>query len=253
MSRGTTFPSNQISITSSNLGSDKEAAAIRDFFSGICHWYDFYNHLFSLGIDILWRRALVKAVICQSDQKNACSSMRVLDLATGSGDVALLLQNRGIDVVGLDFCEPILNQAKRKGVCNLVLGDALNLPFQENTFDAATIAFGFRNFTDWERGAAEAWRVLRPGGWLHILEFTQPKASVRPFYFWYLKHILPQITGLLMRQKEAYMHLYTSVAAFPSAEALKAKLQKWKFESIHYQTFTFDIVALHSAQKPIHQ
>ena len=229
----------------------KEAEVIRNFFSDICHWYDFYNRLFSCGMDIVWRRALVRTVYRQENRPaGERSSMRVLDLATGSGDVALMLQKKGCDVIGLDFCEPLLQQARQKGARQLIAADALDLPFEAHAFDAITVAFGFRNFTDWPRAAKEALRVLKPGGWFYILEFSQPAWWIRSFYFWYLKHVLPRITGLLIGQKEAYMHLYTSVAAFPSAAAWASKLQEWGFSHVRYKTFTFGIVALHIAQSP---
>lgn len=217
-------------------------------FGRIAGPYDFLNRFFSLGIDLWWRHCLVSAVIKQSEIHNLKSTM-VLDLATGSGDVARMLIQKGLKVVGSDFCLPMLDQARKKGVPVLVAGDALHLPFADNSFAAATVAFGLRNFGDRPAAMKEILRTLQPGASLHILEFTRPQKWFCGFYFFYLKHIMPRMASIFCRDPQAYAYLASTVEHFPRVEHIAGELQKSGFDDIRWKTLTFGIVAIHSGTK----
>ena len=204
--------------------------------------YDLINRLFSLGIDVWWRHCLVAEV------KRGKPAL-VLDLATGSGDVALMLERAGLNCVGIDFCLPMLEQARNKGFQQLAAGDALKMPFADATFDAVTIAFGFRNFADYNAGLLEILRVLKPGGRLLILEFTDPAASFRSLYYFYLTHIMPVLAGWISRNSQAYDYLARTVQRFPAAQAVGALLKGAGFKDVGWRKYTFGIVAIHSAEK----
>lgn len=221
-----------------------KAADVQKMFARISKPYDFLNRFFSLGIDQWWRFQLIRSVT----QKKA---QHVLDLATGSGDVALQLQKAGLSPIGLDFCFPMLKQAQTKAPTplDLVTADALNLPFSDNTFDAITVAFGFRNFENKKEGLQEIIRVLKPGGSLHLLEFSQPYFWFRPFYFFYLKNIMPLIARIFSKDFAAYLYLGATIEAFPSAPDIGNSLQNSGFKSISWKRMTFGIVALHIAHK----
>jgi demethylmenaquinone methyltransferase/2-methoxy-6-polyprenyl-1,4-benzoquinol methylase len=223
-------------------------------FGRIARRYDLANFVLSGGIDTWWRRTLVKAV-AQSGAND------VLDLATGSGDVAFAL-SRGLGastcIVGADFCQPMLDEAEHKKKAagagryqnvNFRQADALALPFPDESFDAVTISFGLRNLADRPRGLREMRRVLRPQGHLFVLEFSQPHAWFRPFYFFYLKRILPNIAGLVTGDREAYVYLNNTIGQFPNRAALAAEISAAGYSSVNARAMTFGIVALHEAKK----
>jgi len=211
-------------------------------FAQISSPYDGINRLFSLGIDVWWRRRLVRRVLQQNPQ-------RVLDLATGSGDVALLLGKCGVEVCGLDFCLPMLQQAREKGCCGLAQGDGLQMPYADATFDALTVAFGFRNFSDYDRGLSEIKRVLKPGGWLYILEFTDPARWFRPLYYFYLCRVMPVLAGWISRHAPAYHYLAGTITRFPTAEDLAAQMQRHGLTEVAWDKLSCGIVAIHRARK----
>ena len=167
-----------------------DPSAVRATFKSVAHRYDFANHFLSGGIDYLWRRRLLKLAVQQDCPK-------VLDVATGSGDVAFSLRN-GLSpetkIIGVDFCEPMLEEARKKRELKgleessnqFLLGDCLSLNFPNESFDLVTISFGLRNLADRAKGLAEMIRVLKPGGRLIVLEFSQPYLWFRPFYYFYL-------------------------------------------------------------------
>ncbi len=220
---------------------DARARSIQSLFSRISRPYDAFNHFFSLGIDVWWRHHFVTHVVQPRPGE------LVLDLATGSGDVALAMARRGARVVGADFCVPMLRRAQAKGVARLVAADGLQLPFPNGVFDAVTIAFGFRNFTDRARGLREMHRVLRPGGRLAILEFSQPRLWLRPFYRFYLNQVMPRATAILAGERSAYEHLAETVGAFPDQAALAEMIRTEGFQDVVWQDYTFGIAAAHLA------
>jgi demethylmenaquinone methyltransferase/2-methoxy-6-polyprenyl-1,4-benzoquinol methylase len=180
-------------------------------FDHIALRYDLANHLLSAGADVLWRRRAARIVARWNPQ-------RVLDLATGSGDLALAIQQRlaQAEIVAVDFSEPMIELARSKGVSNAVVADALHLPFEPASFDVITIAFGLRNIVDWAAALREMRRVLRHGGHLLVLDFSLPGGVLRPLYRIYLHRVLPRAAALITGARDAYAYLGGSIEAFPS-------------------------------------
>jgi len=228
-----------------------DPVAVNSMFGRIAHRYDLANRVLSGGIDIYWRWRLVSAV--RRSQPAA-----VLDLATGSGDVAFSLASRlpqSARIVGMDFCEPMLREAASKLALhpseNLEFkpGDALALPLPDGSFDAVTIAFGLRNMADRTRCLSEIRRVLRPGGRLFILEFSRPWSWVRPFYAFHLRHVVPGVAGLLTGDRKAYEYLGESIGEFPGRRDLCSEVLEAGFAGVSATAMTAGIVALHEARR----
>jgi demethylmenaquinone methyltransferase/2-methoxy-6-polyprenyl-1,4-benzoquinol methylase len=231
-----------------------ESEAVKSMFGRIARRYDLTNRVLSMGIDIYWRFCLVGAVRRHHPRA-------VLDLATGSGDVAFALK-RGLRaetrVLGVDFCLPMIEEAEiklagRPGLSSGLefrRGDALALPLPDSSFDAVTIAFGFRNMEDRALCLAEILRVLKPGGWLFILEFSKPWRFLRPLYDFHLRHVVPVIAGRLTGDRSAYDYLCGSIAAFPDRNALSGEIRAAGFGDVSSYPLTTGIVAIHSARKP---
>jgi len=185
----------------------------------------------------------------------------VLDLATGSGDVAFALASHvptAGAIVGMDFCQPMLDEAvkKQKALPAVVQkritfrqGDGMALPLPDQTFDAVTIAFGLRNMADRHKALGEMRRILRPGGRAFILEFSQPSKWMRPFYLFYLRRVLPTFAGWMTHDKGAYCYLNESIEAFPDRNALAKEIAKAGFGSVDARGMTGGIVALHVATR----
>ena len=213
-------------------------------FAAIANRYDLANHLLSGGLDFLWRKRAARVVRDWQPE-------RILDLAAGSGDLALAIQaaNPSAEVVAADFCEPMLKIARRKGLLNLVIADALSLPFQSASFGAVTIAFGLRNMASWEGAICEAARVLQPGGHVLILEFSLPPAPLRWVYRPYLHHVLPWIAALLTGHAAAYEYLGDSIENFPSGVAMCRLLESCGFVRASSEPLTGGIVSLYTAER----
>jgi demethylmenaquinone methyltransferase/2-methoxy-6-polyprenyl-1,4-benzoquinol methylase len=216
-------------------------------FGRVAHRYDIANHLLSMNIDRLWRArtvAKVRGLIRNPDA-------HVLDLCCGTGDLMLALENaRGAAVLGSDFCHPmLLGAAKKSRRSPLFEADALQLPLCEASLDVVTIAFGFRNFANYESGLAELRRVLKPGGMLAILEFSQPpNATFAALYNWYSRKVLPAIGGMLSGSPDAYTYLPESVRKFPGAEELAAMMTRAGFRDVEFERMTGGIVAIHTGR-----
>lgn len=222
-------------------------------FGRIARRYDVANRLLSGGIDRRWRRQLVAAVH-RSDPRD------ILDLATGSGDVAFALSHAlapTVQIVGMDFCQPMLDQAVAKkqaagsgAFTNVEFrqGDGLAIPAPDASFDALTIAFGLRNLADRDRGLREMRRVLRPGGRLFVLEFSQPHAWFRPFYYFYLRKLLPGIAGIVTGDRAAYVYLNDTISEFPGRAELAREIEAAGFTDVRATAMTMGIVALHEAK-----
>jgi demethylmenaquinone methyltransferase / 2-methoxy-6-polyprenyl-1,4-benzoquinol methylase len=218
--------------------------AIAAMFGRVAPRYDFLNHALCGGTDIYWRWRLVRAA-------KARRPARVLDLATGSGDVLLALKRNHASseiAVGADFCLPMLQEARAKSAPHLVAADALRLPFPNASFDAVTIAFGLRNFADRAAGLREMRRVLRPGGRACVLEFSHPHAPLAPFYFAYLRWIMPRYAQFFTSERGAYEYLGESIRAFPRQPDLADMMLAAGFTKAHWANLTFGIVALHVAE-----
>lgn len=219
-------------------------------FGRIARRYDFANSLLSGGIDSHWRRRLVHAVETRAPHT-------ILDLATGSGDVAFALSRKltnATAIIGMDFCQPMLDQAETKKQAapkalysNVTFrsGDGLALPLPDESFDAVTIAFGLRNLADRSRGLREMRRVLRPGGALFVLEFSQPSRWLRPLYYCYLSHVLPVVAGMVTGDRDAYLYLNETISEFPNRVELAGEISNAGFSTVRAQPMTFGIVALH--------
>jgi demethylmenaquinone methyltransferase/2-methoxy-6-polyprenyl-1,4-benzoquinol methylase len=206
-------------------------------FDRIAPVYDVMNRVMTVGLDQAWRRLTVAAVVQPSD--------RVLDACCGTGDLAVAAEREGGIVTGLDFSERMLERARGKSrSITWLQGDLLALPFADDSFDAATVGFGIRNVADLELGLRELRRVLRPGGRLAILEITQPRGFLRPFFSLWFDRIVP-LLGKLLPGGNAYTYLPASVRRFPDAEALAACLERCGFAQVSFRLLGGTIVALH--------
>ena len=224
--------------------SHQSPEAISAMFGRVAARYDLMNHIMAGGLDVYWHHRLVQAVRAQQPA-------RVLDLATGSGDVLLALERNHAYTelaVGADFCLPMLQQAQAKKARNLLVGDGLHLPFPGASFDAVTISWGLRNFADRLAGLREMRRVLRPGGRAYVLEFSHPAAWLAPLYFWYLRRVMPLYAQFITPERGAYEYLGESIRAFPSQPELASLMREAGFASATWTNLTLGIAALHVAE-----
>lgn len=230
-----------------------KAEAIEDMFDAIAPRYDLLNRVLSLGIDQYWRSRAVRLL---ADEQPT----RVLDVATGTADLAIKAERvlHPRSVVGIDLSAEMLEKGRekvdRRGLSSrisLIEGDAEDLPFDDDTFDAALVAFGVRNFEDLDAGLEGIARVLRPGGRLVVLEFSQPRTfPIKQLYGWYSRHILPRIGGTLSPDQGAYEYLPSSVAAFPDGSDFLNRMEKCGFEDLLWQPLTFGIASLYRGTVP---
>ena len=225
---------------------------VRRLFDGIAPRYDFLNHFLSSGFDILWRR---KAVGFLRDEHPG----RILDVATGTADVAIeAARTLDATVQGIDISGEMLKLAKAKvsrfGLVDRVLlelGEAESLRFQTDSFDAATVAFGVRNFADVDQGLAEILRVLRPNGTLVILEFSRPRTfPFRQLYGFYFRRVLPVIGGIVSKKKESYEYLPHSVMEFPDGDEFLDILTRAGFANTRQHTLSLGIATIYTGKKP---
>jgi len=228
---------------------DKEK--VRAMFNDIAPKYDFLNHFLSGGIDILWRKK-VRRLLAPNKPK------RILDVATGTGDLAIELYKLKPDaIIGVDIATEMLEignaKIKRKGLdkyIDLYEGDAENLLFNENVFDAITVAFGVRNFENLNKGLKEMHRVLKPGGIVAVLEFSKPKGfPFKQAYGFYSKFILPTMGRAVSKSDEAYKYLPDSVQGFAEDKAFLYELEKAGFVKAKQNRLTMGIATLYSATK----
>ena len=238
-----------IGTTPEGARSEQEASRwVRGMFGRVAHRYDLANHLLSMNIDRSWRSHTVARV---RDILRRPGS-RVMDLACGTGDLLVALEREaGRGLVGSDFCHPMLEGARSKLArlklrSTLVEADALALPVDDASVDLITIAFGFRNLANYRAGLVEMRRVLRPGGALAILEFTQPpNRAFAAVYNWYSRRVLPVLGGAISGAPEAYRYLPESVRKFPEAPELAAMMEECGYGPVEWEYLTFGIVALH--------
>jgi len=228
------------------------ASAVRSMFAAVAPRYDLLNHLLSAGFDIRWRRATVKAL----ERVLARPSSVVVDLCCGTGDLALALRRASAGkVMGADFCHPMLQRAREKsarleGNTLFLEADTLRLPFRNDSVDALSIAFGFRNLANYRRGIQEMRRVLRPDGMVAILEFSQVTWPVfGPLFRAYFRRVLPLLGAWISGVQGPYQYLPDSVLRFPDQEALGDMLREEGFSDVRYRNFTGGVAALHLGQR----
>lgn len=210
---------------------------VRRMFDRIAPVYDAMNRVMTAGLDRRWRALTLDATVRPGD--------RVLDACCGTGDLAIGARQRGADVVGLDFSPAMLERARQKdGTVEWVQGDALALPFEDASFDTATVGFGVRNVADLEGGLRELRRVLRDGGRLGILEITTPRGVLAPFYKVWFDRVVPRL-GKALPGGDAYTYLPASVRRFPPPAELQSLLERSGFANVRYRLFAGGIVALH--------
>ena len=211
---------------------------VRTMFDRIAPVYDVMNRVMTMGLDLRWRRITAQAVVRSGD--------RVLDACCGTGDLAIAAQKAGGTVTGLDFSPRMLERARRKAPGQTwVEGDLLALPFEDASFEAATVGFGVRNVADLPLALAEVRRVLVTGGRVGVLEITQPRGLVAPFYRLWFDRIVP-VLGKLLKGGAAYSYLPASVRRFPGPDELGALMREAGFEVVEWRTFAGGIVALHT-------
>ena len=225
---------------------------IRSMFGAIAPRYDFLNRLLSLGIDRRWRRIAVGMVRCSPGG-------RILDIATGTGDVALAIAahtQSDVRITGMDFCPEMVDICREKvaaspfaGRIVLAVAPCEEIPFPDDSFDSVTIAFGIRNVVDRPRGLAEMYRVLKPGGNAVILEFSTPVSPLfKALYHWYFLKVLPAIGGFFS-QKSAYQYLPDSVLDFPSRTEFKGLMTRAGFRNPTHRDLSFGIAAIYCGDK----
>ena len=232
----------------SDLGKKEQVAKM---FDTISNEYDGLNRVISFGIDIKWRKKVVNIV-------KATNPSSILDIATGTGDLAInLTETSATKIIGLDISEGMLQVGRKKieklklnNTIEMVYGDSENIPFENNSFDAITVAFGVRNFEDLEKGLSEIFRVLKPGGKFVVLETSIPtKAPFKQGYTFYSTKILPIIGKVFSKDKVAYKYLSDSAASFPYGEAFNNILQKIGFIDVKCKPQTFGVASIYIAKK----
>jgi len=245
-------------------GASSEADAsrkVREMFTQIAPTYDRINHILSVQIDRIWRARTAKILRPILERPQAT----VLDLCCGTGDLSFALASAGpAHVIGADFAHTMLVRAKQKSAAlagsspadpsariPFLEADALRLPFADSSFDLVTTAFGFRNLANYEAGLREIQRVLKPGGTLAILEFTEPPPGpLGDLYRWYFFKVLPKIGGLISGHRAAYTYLPKSISKFLRVDELANLMERAGYQSPTYKVWTFGTVAFHTASKP---
>ncbi len=226
---------------------DAHAGRVREMFARISPRYDLLNHLLSVNLDRSWRRAVISKL-----RPLLSPDARILDVACGTGDLSIeLFEKIGGEIIGLDFCRPMLELARRKAPrLPLVESDALRLPFGDGSFDAVTIGFGIRNLSSVEQGLSELRRVLKPQGWAAILEFSRPSGpGFRALANIYSTRILPRLGGLISGSRSAYEYLPDSILHFPDQATLRSMMIEAGFDGVEFKNLSGGIAALHTGRR----
>ncbi|MGX1024086.1 bifunctional demethylmenaquinone methyltransferase/2-methoxy-6-polyprenyl-1,4-benzoquinol methylase UbiE [Psychroflexus sp. MBR-150] len=230
---------------------DKKKQQVESMFDNISSNYDGLNRVISFGIDQSWRKKVIKMII-------EANAKKVLDVATGTGDLAIALAKTNIQkVVGVDISNGMLDVGRQKikaqnltEKIDMVQADSENLPYKDNSFDAVTVAFGVRNFENLDKGLSEIYRVLKPGGLFVVLETSNPtKFPFKQGYFAYTKYILPVIGKLFSKDKNAYQYLSESASVFPFGQAFNNILKKNGFIDVKHYPQTFGVSTIYKASK----
>ena len=221
---------------------------VENMFDRIAPKYDFFNRLFSLRIDLLWRKSLVKWM--QSDDPK-----QILDVATGTGELAIALwKNFRVKITAVDLSQEMLNLADKKikelgADITIQKANAENLPFESNKFDAVSVGFGVRNFENLEKGLSELRRVVKEDGNVYVLEFSRMEGVLSPLYNFYFRKVLPFLAKMISGEKEAYTYLPDSVKNFPCGERMKNILLDLGFSKVEYKKLSLGIVTIYKAKK----
>jgi len=218
---------------------------VRDTFAAIAGRYDLANHALSGGVDFWWRHRAAKLVA-------AAAPSTILDLATGSGDLAIALRRAcpAARVIGADFCHPMLLRARDKNVPFLVNADGMRLPFRDGAFDALTVAFGLRNMASWPGALSEMARVLRPGGLLLVMDFSLPTSPLLlPLYRLYLHRVLPRIAAVLTGNRGAYDYLAESIERFPRGAGMLDLIGESGFSDARQIPLFFGVASIYTATR----
>lgn len=245
----TTYKQEEITPYNNNESKGKQ---VERMFDGIAHSYDLLNHTLSFGIDKHWRKAAI-------DSLRPYHPQRILDVATGTGDFAILATRelRPKELLGVDLSEGMMNVGRQK-VKDAGLGDTirfqkedcLNLTLESDSFDAVMVAYGIRNFEDLDKGLREMHRVLRPDGRLVIIELTSPIHFPMKQLFWLYSHVLmPTLGKIISRDSKAYAYLPATMEAFPQGEVMQHILQKAGFKEVRFKRFTFGLSTMYCAKK----
>ena len=233
---------------------EKEAkkTQVERMFDGIAHRYDFLNHFFSLGIDVLWRKACIRMLRKEHPET-------LLDVATGTADFAIEAVRMGLNVqvTGVDISAGMLDVGREKIAArgwndriNLIQGDSVSLPFEDESFDAITVAFGVRNFEDLQGGLKDMLRVLKPGALGLILEFSKPKHfPIKQVFGLYFKHIMPTVGKWVSKDPSAYAYLPESVQAFPEGEAFLSEMTNAGYVDVQARSLTGGIATIYTGRK----
>ncbi len=231
---------------------DASARAVREMFTAVAHRYDFLNHFLSLGRDIAWRTATARALREALRRPGTVA----LDVCCGTGDLTLAMARFSSGkVIGTDFCHPMLRLAqqktwRRRGSATFLEADTLGLPFRDDTLDAVAVAFGFRNLANYAQGLREMRRVLKLGGIVAILEFSQVRWPLfGPLFRFYFRQVLPRVGTWISGVQGPYQYLPDSVSRFPDQEALAQAMREAGFANVRYRSFTGGVAALHLGKK----
>ncbi|MEO0416361.1 MAG: ubiquinone/menaquinone biosynthesis methyltransferase [Verrucomicrobiota bacterium] len=223
---------------------DQDPTFVKNAFSSIAHRYVMTNHVLSMGIDVLWRKRVAQIVKAEAPQT-------ILDVATGSGDLAATVWEACPEarIIGVDFCAPMLEHAKKRGLPELMVADGMDLPFESDSMDVITIGYGLRNMSSWEGGLREFHRVLRPGGLLVVLDFSLPTVGIlRHPYRLYLHKGLPLIAGVLTGNKEAYQYLGDSIERFPKGNDMTSLMETVGYANTTHEPLMGGISAIYTGK-----
>ncbi len=227
---------------------------VREMFDSIAPAYDFMNRAMTFGVDKCWRAKAVKMI-------SRHAPMRILDVATGTGDLAVKLARKlhPQSVTGIDLSEGMIEVGRKKieaaglsDTITLMAGDCLAMPFDDNTFDCVTVAYGVRNFEHLDAGYREMLRVLRPGGMICVIELSTPQSPiVLPFYKFYTRHIIPAVGRMVSKDVRAYSYLPESIAAVPQGDEMLQLISEAGFVDCRFSRLTFGTCTIYTAVKPL--
>jgi demethylmenaquinone methyltransferase/2-methoxy-6-polyprenyl-1,4-benzoquinol methylase len=224
---------------------EQRAEKVHELFATIARRYDFLNDIMSAGMHRRWKRRLVEL---------AGSPRDVLDLCCGTGDIALKFARNGARVTGVDFTTEMLQVAAARAVQQSISwlhGDALQLPFPDNSFDVVSVGYGLRNLADIERGLREAWRVLRPGGRFLSLDFGKPEAAIlRSMYFGYLRTVLPVLGRLYCGDPDTHGYILASLEEYPAQRGIKVLMEQCGYRDCDFEEFCGGTMAINFGSKP---